>query len=444
MRTTLKNRLQADKTNGRLGNAGGAAAVHRRDGRDPGLNLQWLAGLLAALAIAGGCVAQQHLSRTAYSDRRVAVPDQPQVASVTPASHRLFQDRLQTGYLDLAMAAYERRAFTIADFFAKRSIDAGGATAPDPIAPDFDAPADAAVARRDLVTWLVAGGVAREPETAAQAQLAVDCWLRESRPDGAFDVRAGCRRQAREMLARIGAGPSEEDAARQAALEEEGLEPARASAALAALVERWRPALDRSREAAAAIARPVAATLRRRAEAVVQVQATSPAASREERAVSRDADAAAQAGAAIEAIADGARTGAAFGVESVKDDRALAPAAELAAAKGREFALDGFGFDSASLGDATHRLIALRLAESGVEDAKAVLIEGHTDSTGPAGYNLTLSERRAEAVRVALRDALGRKAPPMEIRGYGETRLAVATADGVREPRNRRVVVRIQ
>ena len=47
-------------------------------------------------------------------------------------------------------------------------------------------------------------------------------------------------------------------------------------------------------------------------------------------------------------------------------------------------------------------------------------------------------------MRGVLLEALGRKAPPIEIRGYGETQLAVATRDGVREPRNRRVVIRVQ
>src|SRR5882757_7994484 len=68
---------------------------------------------------------------------------------------------------------------------------------------------------------------------------------------------------------------------------------------------------------------------------------------------------------------------------------------------------------------------------------------GHTDTSGPEAYNMALSLRRANAVK----DALVRNGVPttaIAVIGKGETQLLVQTADGVREPQNRRVEIVIQ
>ena len=68
---------------------------------------------------------------------------------------------------------------------------------------------------------------------------------------------------------------------------------------------------------------------------------------------------------------------------------------------------------------------------------------GHTDTSGPANYNMALSLRRANAVKDALvRD--GVPATAISVVGKGETDLLVPTGDGVREPQNRRVVIVLQ
>jgi OOP family OmpA-OmpF porin len=68
---------------------------------------------------------------------------------------------------------------------------------------------------------------------------------------------------------------------------------------------------------------------------------------------------------------------------------------------------------------------------------------GHTDRSGPENYNMALSLRRANAVKDALvRD--GVPATAITVVGKGETQPLVPTADGVREPQNRRVEIVIQ
>ena len=68
---------------------------------------------------------------------------------------------------------------------------------------------------------------------------------------------------------------------------------------------------------------------------------------------------------------------------------------------------------------------------------------GHTDTSGPEAYNMALSLRRANTVK----DALVREGVPataITVIGRGEAGLLVQTADGVREPQNRRVEIVIQ
>ncbi|MGI9417623.1 MAG: OmpA family protein [Geminicoccaceae bacterium] len=70
------------------------------------------------------------------------------------------------------------------------------------------------------------------------------------------------------------------------------------------------------------------------------------------------------------------------------------------------------------------------------------VISGHTDTVGPDTYNRDLSNRRALAVADAIRnDPRFREA--LNVVEFGEQRLAVATADGVDEPMNRRVEITI-
>jgi outer membrane protein OmpA-like peptidoglycan-associated protein len=66
-----------------------------------------------------------------------------------------------------------------------------------------------------------------------------------------------------------------------------------------------------------------------------------------------------------------------------------------------------------------------------------LFIAGHTDTVGPAEYNMRLSRARAQAIAKWFRQrGLGIS---IAFAGFGETALLVKTADEVDEPRNRRV-----
>jgi outer membrane protein OmpA-like peptidoglycan-associated protein len=68
------------------------------------------------------------------------------------------------------------------------------------------------------------------------------------------------------------------------------------------------------------------------------------------------------------------------------------------------------------------------------------LVEGHTDAVGPDEDNLTLSDRRAEAVAAALSERFGIPAENLTTQGYGEQYLKVSTQAAERQ--NRRATIR--
>ena len=69
-----------------------------------------------------------------------------------------------------------------------------------------------------------------------------------------------------------------------------------------------------------------------------------------------------------------------------------------------------------------------------------LMVTGYTDRSGSPGYNQRLSERRANNVANALA-AAGVVRSDMTVSGRGESDNRVPTADGVREPQNRRVEI---
>jgi len=72
-----------------------------------------------------------------------------------------------------------------------------------------------------------------------------------------------------------------------------------------------------------------------------------------------------------------------------------------------------------------------------------VVATGHADRSGPDDYNMALSLRRANTVKNQLIQN-GVPATAISVVGKGESQPLVQTADGVREPQNRRVEIVIQ
>ena len=102
-----------------------------------------------------------------------------------------------------------------------------------------------------------------------------------------------------------------------------------------------------------------------------------------------------------------------------------------------------FDWNKATLTAEARRVIA-SAAEAYKSTGKATIVAtGYTDLSGSAAYNQKLSVRRADAVKAEL-VRLGVPATSITAIGRGESNPLVPTADGVREPQNRRVEIQIQ
>jgi outer membrane protein OmpA-like peptidoglycan-associated protein len=101
-----------------------------------------------------------------------------------------------------------------------------------------------------------------------------------------------------------------------------------------------------------------------------------------------------------------------------------------------------FEWDRSNLNQAAIETIDAAIARAAGCDVARVVVTGHSDTSGSPTYNAALSERRASVVSDAL---VSRRIPAGAIYadGRGETDLARATRDGVREPLNRRTAITI-
>ncbi len=99
-----------------------------------------------------------------------------------------------------------------------------------------------------------------------------------------------------------------------------------------------------------------------------------------------------------------------------------------------------FEFDSAAINPDGRKILEQVAHEIKKYKPREVTVAGYADKAGPQDYNAALSRKRSEAVSQAL-TTLGIDNRVIEKQAYGETRPAVKTPDGVRELRNRRVVI---
>lgn len=102
-----------------------------------------------------------------------------------------------------------------------------------------------------------------------------------------------------------------------------------------------------------------------------------------------------------------------------------------------------FDFDKSVLNEGGFQVVDQVAAQAKKrKDLKSLVVVGHADTSGPDAYNQRLSQRRADAVRKALKD----KGVSVDIRteARGEKELMVQTPNNTREPANRRAEIRFE
>jgi outer membrane protein OmpA-like peptidoglycan-associated protein len=102
-----------------------------------------------------------------------------------------------------------------------------------------------------------------------------------------------------------------------------------------------------------------------------------------------------------------------------------------------------FRFDSEELTDESRRVVQDVLRSVKRRPFPDVVVLGHTDTTGTRPRNMELGLKRANKVRVLLVKT-GLDPSSIDVVSHGERELLVQTADGVFEPRNRRVEILVR
>ncbi|WP_040845667.1 OmpA family protein, partial [Nitrospirillum viridazoti] len=98
-----------------------------------------------------------------------------------------------------------------------------------------------------------------------------------------------------------------------------------------------------------------------------------------------------------------------------------------------------FDWDKTDLSADAKTVLDNAAKDAGTGHITKINVTGYTDRSGTDAYNLKLSMRRAEAVKAYLTSkGVGAS---IATDGKGESDPLVPTADGVREPSNRRAVI---
>jgi outer membrane protein OmpA-like peptidoglycan-associated protein len=101
-----------------------------------------------------------------------------------------------------------------------------------------------------------------------------------------------------------------------------------------------------------------------------------------------------------------------------------------------------FQLGSSHLDEAATRVLHQLIGNALLIRPNRILVVGHADRSGAAGFNQELSRKRAQTVAARLQEA-GVPREAIQIRALGEDGLAVPTGDGAPDPGNRRVAVRL-
>jgi outer membrane protein OmpA-like peptidoglycan-associated protein len=99
-----------------------------------------------------------------------------------------------------------------------------------------------------------------------------------------------------------------------------------------------------------------------------------------------------------------------------------------------------FDFNKSDLTPEATQIVDTAARNASAGRVSQLTVTGHTDTVGSDAYNMRLSRRRAESVASQL-EKDGVPSSGIEIVAKGKRDLLVPTADGVREPQNRRVQI---
>jgi iron complex outermembrane receptor protein len=99
-----------------------------------------------------------------------------------------------------------------------------------------------------------------------------------------------------------------------------------------------------------------------------------------------------------------------------------------------------FDFNKSDLTSQAVTIVNQAAANAGPAKVTQLTVTGHTDTVGSDAYNMRLSRRRAESVAAQL-EKDGIPSSEIAIVAKGKRDLLVPTADGVKEPQNRRVQI---
>ena len=102
-----------------------------------------------------------------------------------------------------------------------------------------------------------------------------------------------------------------------------------------------------------------------------------------------------------------------------------------------------FDWDEYTLNPGAISILDAAAAEAQSRSLVSIDLVGHTDTSGSDTYNQKLSMKRANVVRDAMVQR-GVNANLLQLNHRGENELLVETADGVREPANRRTEITFQ
>jgi OOP family OmpA-OmpF porin len=99
-----------------------------------------------------------------------------------------------------------------------------------------------------------------------------------------------------------------------------------------------------------------------------------------------------------------------------------------------------FDFNKSDLTYQVVTIVNQAAANAGPAKVTQLTVTGHTDIVGSDAYNMRLSRRRTESVAAQL-EKDGIPVGGISIVAKGKRDLLVPTADGVKEPQNRRVQI---